>query len=66
LRKNVILKQMYFINKLTVGVNVNKSGASRVHETATKPYTTGSRLNPTGPKKTGDQSLKNSTVSGKQ
>lgn len=34
------------INGLTLGISVDKSHATKYHETATLPYNHGSRLNP--------------------
>ena len=49
---------MTFINKLSLGISVNKSGASKIHETGTVPYTGGSSLNPSVVVKTGERTLK--------
>jgi hypothetical protein len=48
---------MTFINGLSLGVKVDKSRATKVHETATLPYSHGSRLNPSVQIKTGERSL---------
>lgn len=53
---------MTFTNRLSLGVSVNKSNASRVHETGTVPYTGGSRLNPDVVFHTGEHQVKRERV----